>query len=225
MKLVISAALLALFVAVPTYATQEPEKDKDKPRQEEPKKEPKKQEPDRQQPEKERQQVQQQQDKAKQPDRDAHKRDQEQADKTRQAEQHQQQQHQNEKQQQQVAKQQQQNEKDRAKQDHAAQEHAQQVQRDDHNHVQPAQRDGGNHNGRRIREEDFRTHFGREHHFRVARRDDRRFNYGGYWFVYNNPWPSEWSYDDDVYVDESDGEYYLVDPVHPGFRLSIVIGD
>jgi type IV secretory pathway VirB10-like protein len=116
-----------------------------------------------------------------------------------------------------------QSEKDRAKQDKPAPEHAQQAQQPQHNNVQQAQR-GGN-NARRIPEENFRTHFGREHAFHVERRDDRRFNYGGYWFQYNEAWPAGWSYDDNVYVDEIDGEYYLIDPVHPGIRLLVIVAE
>jgi len=206
MKLAISAALLAMLVGAPAYGLQDPEREKEKPQPEEHKK----QEPDRKQPaEKEREKPPQDRAQEKQPPRQ----DKEQTDRTRQAD-----------------KQQQQNEKDRTKQDRAAQEQQQQAQRnertrDDHNNVQQAQRDSGNRNGRRIRDDDFRAHFGRQHAFRVSRRDDRRFNYGGYWFVYNEPWPAEWNYDDDVYVDEVDGEYYLIDPVHPGVRLVVVVGD
>jgi hypothetical protein len=186
MKLIFSAALLALFLAMPAFALQEPDKDKppqqEEPKKEEPKKEePKKQEPDRQQPQ--------------------------------------------EKEKQQPDKQEQQADKDRSKQDKTAQEHAQQVQRDEHGNVVQAQRDGGGNGGRTIKETDFRAHFGREHAFRVARRDDRRFNYGGYWFVYNDPWPAGWSYSDEVYVDEIDGQYYLIDPVHPGIRLTVIVSD
>ncbi len=213
MKLIISAALLALIVGAPTYALQEPDKDKEKPPKQE---EPKKQEPDRQQPAEKEREKPQEKPQEKQPPRDAQKQDKEQSDRARQSEK------QTQQNQQQTVKQQQQNEKDRAKQDRTSQEHAQQVQRDN---GQQAQRDGGNHQGRQIRQEDFRAHFGREHAFRVARRDDRRFNYGGYWFVYNDPWPAGWTYDDDVYVDEIDGEYYLIDPVHPGIRLLIVVSD
>ena len=192
MKLTFSAAFLALFLATPAFALQEPDKDKP-PQQEEPKKEePKKQEPDRQQPQ---EKEKQQQDKA-------------QADKAKQTD-----------------KQEQQADKDRAKQDKTAQEHAQQVQRDEHGNVVQAQRDGGGNGGRTIKETDFRSHFGREHTFRVARRDDRRFNYGGYWFVYNDSWPAGWSYSDEVYVDEIDGQYYLIDPVHPGIRLLVIVSD
>jgi outer membrane biosynthesis protein TonB len=201
MKLAMTAVLLALAIGTPAYAFQEPDKDKEKPQQEEPKK----QEPERQQPpEKEKQPQEKPQEK--QPPRDNQKQDKEQADRARQTDKAQQQ---NEKQQQQAIKQEQQTEKDRAKQDRATQE-------------QP-QRDAGNRNVRRIPDQDFRAHFGREHAFRVARRDDRRFNYGGYWFVYNQPWPAGWSYDDNVYVDDIDGEYYLIDPVHPGIRLLLIV--
>lgn len=212
MKPAISAVLLALAIGTPAYAFQEPDKDKEKPKQEEPRK----QEPERQQPT-EREKQPQEKPQEKQPPRDNQKQDKEQADRARQTEKAQQQ---NEKQQHQTVKQEQQAEKDRAKQDRAAQE---QPQRDAHNNVQPAQRDADNRNARRIPDQDFRAHFGREHAFRVARRDDRRFNYGGYWFVYSQPWPAGWSYDDDVYVDDVDGEYYLIDPVHPGIRLLVIV--
>lgn len=208
MKLAISAVLLTLAIGTPAYALQEPDKDKEKPKQEEPRK----QEPERQQPPEREKQPQE-----KQPPRDNQKQDKEQADRARQTDRAQQQ---NEKQQQQTVKQEQQTEKDHAKQDRATQE---QPQRDAHNNVQPAQRDAGNRNARRIPDQDFRTHFGREHAFRVARRDDRRFNYGGYWFAYSQPWPADWSYDDDVYVDDIDGEYYLIDPFHPGIRLLLIV--
>ena len=222
MKLVISTALLVFLAGLPAYALQEPgqdkEKDKPKPAQQE---EPKKQEPERRAPqaqEKERQQPDRQQEKQQQKDaqkQESQKQERDQADRTRQTD----------RAQQQDSKQQQQAEKDRAKQDKASQEHQQQVQRDQHNNVQQSQRDGGNHNVRRIRQEDFTAHFGREHRFHVERRDDRRFNYGGYWFQFSDPWPSAWSYDDDVYVDDIDGEYYLIDPARPGIRILLVVAD
>jgi hypothetical protein len=82
---------------------------------------------------------------------------------------------------------------------------------------------GGRTNVRRIPEESFRVSFGREHHFRVARRDDRRFEYGGYGFEYVDAWPSGWSYDDDCYIEQDGDDYYLVDPRHPGVRVLVVI--
>ena len=241
MKVAISAVLLMLAIAAPGYAFQDPEKDKEKPpRQDEPRKqvEPRKQEPDRQQPPpSERQRPPQDRPQDKQPPRDNK---QDQSDRSRQQQQDKQQQ--NDRQQQ--SDKQQQSERDRARQDRAAQERAAQDQRDSrardernrdnrddqrtrdsHDNARPTERDHQNHSARRIPEPEFRERFGREHAFRVSRRDDRRFNYGGYWFVYNDAWPAEWSYDDDFYVDDIDGDYYLIDREHPGIRLYVVVGD
>jgi hypothetical protein len=112
-----------------------------------------------------------------------------------------------------------------AKQQQQQQQQQQVARQEQHPNRQQAQRDGGNSNARRINEQEFHQHFGREHEFRVARSEDRRFNYGGYYWVYNDPWPSGWAYTDEVYVDDIDGEYYLIDPVHPGLRLLVAIAD
>jgi hypothetical protein len=77
--------------------------------------------------------------------------------------------------------------------------------------------------GRRIPEQRFRASFGTEHHFRVARRDDRRFEYGGYAFEYVDAWPADWSYDDDVYIVLIGDDYYLVNIHHPEVRLRLII--
>jgi hypothetical protein len=74
-------------------------------------------------------------------------------------------------------------------------------------------------------DEKFRTQIGREHHFRVTRSSDRRVSYGGYYFTYSEAWPGDWSYDDDVYIDYLDGQYYLIDLRHPGARLLLVVAD
>jgi hypothetical protein len=58
-----------------------------------------------------------------------------------------------------------------------------------------------------------------------VQRGDRRFNYGGYYFQYSEAWPSDWDYNDDVYIDYIDGNYYLINPRHPGVRLLVVIVD
>ena len=79
-------------------------------------------------------------------------------------------------------------------------------------------------NGRRIPEEKFRASFGSEHHFHVQR-GSNRFNYGGFWFNYSQPWPGDWDYNDDVYIEDVDGEYYLINPRHPGVRLIVIVGD
>lgn len=79
-------------------------------------------------------------------------------------------------------------------------------------------------NARRIPEEKFRASFWSEHHFHVQR-DTNRFNYGGFWFNYSQPWPGDWDYNDDVYIEDVDGEYYLINPRHPGVRLIVIVGD
>lgn len=224
MRLATGTAMFVLVAGLPVYC-QEPDREKQKPaQQEERKKESdRKQEADKPRPQEPRQQEPKQQERdRREPDRAQQKRQEDQqkqdAERAKQAERQQ-----TEKQQKDAAKQQQQAEKDRAKQDKAAQERAQRVQRDQRSTAQQAQRDGGNRNVRRIRDEDFRAHFGREHHFQVERRDDRRFHSRGYWFEFVEPWPADWSYDDDVYVDDIDGEYYLIDPIHPGFRILVVV--
>jgi cytoskeletal protein RodZ len=201
MKVALGTALLVLLAGTTMYA-QDQDKEKEKPAQQEEKK----QEPAAKEHEQPKAQ-EQQKDQAKQTEK-------EKSDAAKQQQQaaHQQQQQAAKQQQQQAAKQQQVDKQ-------------QQVARQDHAQDQQAQRDGGNRNSRRISEQDFHAHFGREHTFRVTRSNDHRFNYGGYYWVYNDPWPSDWAYTDAVYVDEIDGEYYLIDPVHPGLRLLIVIAD
>src|ERR1017187_9475920 len=57
-------------------------------------------------------------------------------------------------------------------------------------HTQPAQHASGN----RIPDDRYKANFGREHSFRVNQSDysrDRRFQYGGYWFGFVDPWPTK----------------------------------
>lgn len=79
----------------------------------------------------------------------------------------------------------------------------------------------------RIPDAQFHSHFGREHTFHVGHPvivgGQSRFQYGGYWFGFGEVWPVGWAYTDDVYVDFIDGQYYLIDPVHPGPRLALVV--
>jgi hypothetical protein len=79
----------------------------------------------------------------------------------------------------------------------------------------------------RIPDAQFHSHFGREHTFHVGHpvvvEGQSRFQYGGYWFGFGEAWPVGWAYTDDVYVDYIDGQYFLIDPVHPGLRLALVV--
>jgi hypothetical protein len=98
-------------------------------------------------------------------------------------------------------------------------------------HAKPAQErpemqgDRGRKGGH-IPDDRFRAQFGREHRFNarsVIVRGRPQFQYGGYNFEYVDAWPSEWSDSDDYYIDYIDGDYYLIDLVHPGIRLALFV--
>ena len=75
----------------------------------------------------------------------------------------------------------------------------------------------------RIPEDRYRANFGREHSFRVSEGDYRnhRFQYGGYWFGFVDPWPANWLYTQDVFVVDINGVYYLCNPVYPGVNIAL----
>ena len=82
--------------------------------------------------------------------------------------------------------------------------------------------------GRRLPDNQFRAHFGREHRFHVDRQRIVNVSqpvvvYGGYSFQLVDAWPSDWSYDDDCYIDDVDGEYFLFDALHPGIRIAVFL--
>jgi hypothetical protein len=79
----------------------------------------------------------------------------------------------------------------------------------------------------RIPDDRFRANFGREHVFVISQPvmvgGYSRFQYGGFWFGFVQPWPVGWYYTDDVYVDYIDGGYYLYNPYYPDARVSISV--
>ncbi len=81
--------------------------------------------------------------------------------------------------------------------------------------------------GQRIPDDKFRQHFGREHVVVINRpvivEGRPRFQTGGYWFEIVDPWPSDWLYTDQVYVDYIDGEYFLFNVAHPGVRIALFV--
>ena len=84
--------------------------------------------------------------------------------------------------------------------------------------------------GQRIPDDKFRSHFGREHHFhvdraRIVNQSQPVVVYGGYSFELVDPWPAEWAYDDDCYIDYVDDGYYLFDVMHPGIRIAVIVLD
>ena len=91
---------------------------------------------------------------------------------------------------------------------------------------QPALRLSARGSGR-IPDDRFRSNFGRGHNFRMGEPvlvgGYSRFQYGGFWFGFVQPWPAGWYYTDDVYIDYVDGDYYMYNPYYPGTRFSISV--
>ncbi len=79
----------------------------------------------------------------------------------------------------------------------------------------------------RIPDAKFHQDFGREHHFRMARpvttKGFPRFQYRGFSFVLEEPWPEYWYDDDSYYIVEEHGSYYLYDFEDPGIRVPLVV--
>jgi len=92
---------------------------------------------------------------------------------------------------------------------------------------QPVASNRGNNGGHygRIPDTSYRAHFGRGHSFHMIRPQMiggyNRFQYGGYWFGFNQGWPLGWDYNDDVYVVYEGGVYYLYNLRHPGIHISL----
>lgn len=90
-----------------------------------------------------------------------------------------------------------------------------------------AQRNNEHAGNGRIPDDKYKAHFGREHTFHVGHpvivEGHPRFQYGGYSFVIAQPWPAGWGYNDDVYVVDVNGVYYLMDLAHPGVQLELQV--
>ena len=82
--------------------------------------------------------------------------------------------------------------------------------------------------GKRIPDEKFRASFGRQRTFHVQRTQivnhpQPTIVYAGYSFVFVDPWPVMWGFDDPVFIDFVDDEYFLFDPLYPGVRVALVV--
>ena len=72
----------------------------------------------------------------------------------------------------------------------------------------------------------FKANFGRQHSFKVNRvinqttvvAGQTQFIYGGYTFVILDPWPAEWLFTDDVYIDYVDDDYFGHSGAAPGMN-------
>ena len=207
LKYIIGTAALSFVLAGTAYPQQEQEKEKPKQEEQKPAEKPKTQQKQDQQSAKQQQgeQKQEQKNEQKQEKQSARQ----QGEQPKQSEQPN---RERQDQQKQVTKQQQ----DEQKQQQRQQQQVAKQQRDDRDQH-------SDHGHGRIPDDRFRSSFGREHHFRVEHVDNRRFQYGGYWFTFNEGWPVGWAYSDDFYIDFIDGQYYLIDLSHPGVQLLLVV--
>jgi hypothetical protein len=77
----------------------------------------------------------------------------------------------------------------------------------------------------------FRANFGRQHTFAVNRvittttivPNQTQFVFAGYTFIFLDPWPADWLFTDDCYIDYVDDEYFLLDTFHPGIRVALFV--
>jgi hypothetical protein len=83
----------------------------------------------------------------------------------------------------------------------------------------------------RIPDPKFKANFGRQHTFTVTKvvttttvvPNQTQFVYGGYTFIFLDPWPPVWLLTDDCYIDYVDGDYFLFDAFHPGIRVALFV--
>jgi hypothetical protein len=219
MKLVITSAILSLFLVSPGYAlqSQEKEKEKDKPPQQQEPKRPdsgdreREKNPERERPaERDKAQDRKQQE---QQDKERERQDRERAQPPDRRQQEPQRQ-----------------ERERTQPPAERQRPAERPNQDRRMQQDSRGTRGG---GRRIPADKFRASFGREHTFhvhpsggggaQVQGGGGQRFQYAGYWFEFVDAWPGDWDYDDDFYIDYIDDEYYLYDLRHPGVRIIVIV--
>jgi len=219
-----TALFLLLGLAVPAHARQEKQEEKaSPPKQEQQAKPEKQQEAKPQQQQKQQQQHSQQQAQQQQRQQQSNTAQQQQ----QQAKPQQQQANSAKQQQQQQHSQQQAQQQQRQQQtasSHGGPQRTQQAMTAQRSQPQLRLSDRGS---SRIPDDRFRSHFGREHHFHMGNPvmvgGYSRFQYGGYWFGFVDPWPVDWYYTDDYYIDYVDGGYYMYNPYYPGARFAITV--
>ena len=246
--------LLLLGGVAPSYAQQEeakpPKQEQAKPEKKQQDKAPKQQPQAKgqQQQQKQQQQAQgqqQQQQRAQQQQQNQNKQQQQQRVRQQQQAKGQQQQKQQQQAQGQQQKQQRVQQQQQAQGRQQASQHGQRVQQGQQREVwqqhratnwQSQHRDWqqrGGYNGYRIPDDRYRGNFGPSHWFRIYSYPMElyggypRFQYGGFWFGFMDPWPEYWSDDwydtDDVYIVYSDDGYYLYNRRYPQDRIAITV--
>lgn len=130
------------------------------------------------------------------------------------------------KQQEKAEKEQQKNLKKVVKKAHRQRGDARQIMRYERAHYHAYDPHAGEHIVR-TPDRQFQAHFGREHRFHMARptvvEGFPRFEYHGFSFVLEEPWPEYWYDDDDYYIVFERGGYYLRNYDVPGVEVQLVL--
>ncbi len=225
-----TALFLLLGIAAPANGRQEKPKEESKPQKQEQPAKPEKQQQAKAPRQEQQAKPEKQQQQAKAPKQEQHAAPQKQQQQAKQqqpqkSDSAKQQQHSNNQQQQ---AHQQPSHQGQAYQQQASSSHAPQRSQQDmeRQRSQPALRLSARGSGR-IPDDRFRSNFGRGHDFHMGNPvlvgGYSRFQYGGFWFGFVQPWPSGWYYTDDVYIDYVDGGYYMYNPYYPGARFSVSV--
>lgn len=106
-------------------------------------------------------------------------------------------------------------------------EHREAIQKD-HDSYRGHHEERDRWDGRRFDRDFVQRRFGRDHRFYWYHcrwygprfHPGSRFWYSGAWFVIVDTIPDYWG-DGEVYVEEIDGEYYLMNPAYPGARIYV----
>ena len=83
----------------------------------------------------------------------------------------------------------------------------------------------------RIPDPQFKANFGKQHAFVVNRivtttaiiPNQTQFIVAGYTFIFLDPWPADWLFTDECYIDFVDEEYFIFDVIHPGIRVALFV--
>jgi primosomal protein N' len=223
-----TALFLILGLAVPAHARQEKQEENTKPPKQEQQAKPEKQQeakPQKQEQAKPEKQAQAKPEKQQQAKPQQQQKQQQQAAKSeKQQQQHSQQQAKGQQEHQQQAKSDKQQHQQQTASSHGGPQRTQQAEA--RQRAQPELHLSDRGSGR-IPDDRFRSHFGRGHSFHMGNpvmvSGYSRFQYGGYWFGFVDPWPVDWYYTDDFYIDYVDGGYYMYNPYYPGARFAITV--
>lgn len=100
-------------------------------------------------------------------------------------------------------------------------------------HGTTAQQGGARPTGKsaHIPDPQFKASFGKQHAFTVNRvittttivPNQTQFVVSGFTFIFLDPWPADWLFTDECYIDLVEDQYFLFDVFHPGVRVALFV--